>query len=78
MSLVSLTYLLQYINLGPPARNRLSLTPQSPLQHFHLFLITLGIFIHSTLVYSYHHLVPFPQIEYQLSFSPEFHLCLVL
>ena len=38
MSLVSLTYLLQYIHLGPPARNRLSPTPQSPLQ----WLVVLG------------------------------------
>ena len=41
-------------------------------RHSHLFFILLGISIHSTLVYSYHHFVFYPQFEYQLSFPQSF------
>ena len=46
--------------------------PRHGQRHSYSFLILLGIFIHSTLVYSYHHFVSFPQSEYQLSFSQSF------
>ena len=52
--------------------------PRHGQRHSYLFLIILGISIHSTLVYSYHRFVSFLQFEYQLSFPPEFCLSLVL
>ena len=46
--------------------------PRHGQRHSYSFLISLSIFIHSTLVYSYCHFVSFPQFEYQLSFSQSF------
>ena len=52
--------------------------PRHGQRHSHLYLIILGIFIYSALVYSYHCFVSFLQFEYQLGFLPEFCLYLIL